>query len=438
MPDISTNLSYLGVRGFQRLANTDWRFVYQLEAGFDVSAAPGIRQSNSNLSNNVNGALFSRNSYIGLANPVIGAVKIGKSDAPYKISTAAFNPFSGMWGDYQVVMGNTGGDNRVEFGTRVNHAIWYESPNLGGYQFNVMYAPGQNRSWASDNIAAGEADCTGGNDPTSGGDQPPRCNDGSFSDLISANLSYTNGPFYITGAGEWHHAVNRSSDISTGIYGLTPVFPPNFESGCSTTLCQQLFNEDTEADEWAAKIGALYKFESWGTTVGAIVEYMKREVPADLAFQNERTRWGTWAFLSQQLTPVDSVHFGWAHAFPTPGDPGQHADSVLRLNDPQCAGLPPPPAGPGPCNPAFATNHNQADMVTVAYKHQFSKNLTWYSDIAATFNGPSAHFDLGAGGRGVTTDGHDASSSPGGAFGVPATFTGTTLVGVSTGIQWRF
>src|SRR5262249_12302356 len=46
MPDISTNLSYLGVRGFQRLPGTDWRFVYQLEAGFDVSAFPSNRQSN--------------------------------------------------------------------------------------------------------------------------------------------------------------------------------------------------------------------------------------------------------------------------------------------------------------------------------------------------------------------------------------------------------
>jgi hypothetical protein len=34
---------------------------------------------------------------------------------------------------------------------------------------------------------------------------------------------------------------------------------------------------------------------------------MQRAVPADLAFQNERTRWGTWAFLSQQLTPNDVV-----------------------------------------------------------------------------------------------------------------------------------
>ena len=66
-------------------------------------------------------------------------------------------------------MGNTGGDNRVEFGGRLDHSIWYESPTIGGFQLNALFAPGQNRATDSDNIAAGEADCTGGNDPTSGG-----------------------------------------------------------------------------------------------------------------------------------------------------------------------------------------------------------------------------------------------------------------------------
>jgi predicted porin len=422
MPDISTNISYLGVRGFQKLPNSDWRFVYQLEAGFDISALPSNRQSNSNLSNQVNGALFSRNSYIGLANPAIGAIKIGKEDTPYKSSTAAFNPFSGMWGDYSVVMGNTGGDNRVEFGLRAAHAIWYESPNMGPWQFNVLYAPGQNRSWISDNIASGESDCSGNNDPTSGGGGiaiPAFCTDGSFSDVVSTNVSYSSGGFYATAAYEWHHAVNRQGDIE-GMFGLT--------GGCSTgTFFQNTLCNQDVADEDAAKIGALYKFDT-GTTVGAIVEHMTRYVPGDLQFQNERTRWGTWVFLSQQLTPVDSVHFGWAHAFRTKGDPCQHNDCTLITAD---------------GSSAFATNQNQADMVTAAYKHQFSKNLTWYTDIAATFNGPSAHFDLGAGGRAVTTDCHDASdfvggSASGGTFASPHCFTGTTLVGVSTGLQWRF
>jgi predicted porin len=424
MPAISTNLSYFGVRGFQKLSDLPFNFVWQAEAGFDISATPGTRETNSNLSNSVNGALFSRNTYIGLSSPEWGAVKIGKSDAPYKNSTAAFNPFSGQIGDYSVVMGNSGGDNRVEFGTRLSHAIWYESPTFAGFQFNALFSPGQNRSDISDNIPAGEPDCAGGNIPGSGGSNaglPPVCNDGAFSNAISANLSYTNGPFYATAAYERHFKVNRSSDI-VGIYGGPATTPPtpgaNFGNGNSLNL----FNEDV-ADEDAFKVGALYRFAT-KTTIGGIFESMHRYVPADLAFQNERQRYGTWFFVSQDLTAKDSIHFGWAHAFKTPGDPGQHNSGTLS-NDGNLT--------------AFAPNNNQADMVTASWKHKFSDNLTWYTAAAATFNGPSAHFDLGAGGHGVTTDCHDASGADGGnVFGNPHCFTGTTIVGVSTGLQYRF
>ena len=423
MPDISTNLSYVGVRGFQRVPQQDFSFVYQLETGFEVSAGPGTAETGSADHNTVNGALFSRNSFIGLASPGWGAVKVGKTDAPYKTSTAAFNPFSGEWGDYGAIMGNTGGDNRVEFGTRLDHAIWYESPTVNGWQFNALFAPGQNRSWLSTNLAAGEVECTGTDTPQSGGDLPVACNDGSFSDAASANLSYTNGGFYATAAAEWHHAVNRQSDISA-LYGVGTIT----DSGCSTlgtaasqTACQTFFNQDV-ADEWAAKIGALYKFAT-GTTIGAIVEHMERDVAADLQFQNERTRWGTWAFLSQQLSPVDSIHFGWAHAFATPGDPGQHNDATLTTADGAAA---------------YAPNNNQADMVTAAYKRELMPGLTWYTDVAAIFNGPSAHFALGAGGRPITTDCHDAFSADGSYDSTPHCYTGTTIVGTSTGLQYRF
>jgi predicted porin len=423
MPDISTNLSYVGVRGFQRIPHQDFTFVYQLETGFEVSAAPGTAETGSADHNTVNGALFSRNSFIGFASPAWGAIKIGKTDAPYKTSTAAFNPFSGEWGDYGVIMGNTGGDNRVEFGTRLDHAIWYESPTVNGWQFNALFAPGQNRSWISSNIPAGEVECAGTDTPQSGGDLPVACNDGAFSDAASANLSYTNGGFYATAAAEWHHAVNRQSDI-TALYGVGTAT----DSGCSTLAtgasqlaCQTFFNQDV-ADEWATKIGALYKFAT-GTTIGAIAEYMQRDVPADLQFQDERTRWGTWAFLSQQLSPTDSIHFGWAHAFATPGDPGQHNDATLTTVD-----------GAG----TFAPNANQADMVTAAYKRELMPGLTWYTDIAAVFNGPSAHYALGAGGRAITTDCHDAFSADGSYDSTPHCYTGTTIVGTSTGLQYRF
>ena len=430
MPAISTNLSYIGVRGFEKLpTESPLSFVYQLETGFEVSATPGLQVNNSSEKDTVNGALFSRNSYIGLASAGWGAIKVGKTDAPYKNSTAAFNPFSGELGDYAVIMGNSGGDNRVEFGTRLDHAIWYELPTVGGFQWNVLYAPGQNRSWLSADTASGESDCAGGDDPESGGNVPVACNDGSFSDAASANISYTNGGFYATAAYEWHHAVNRQSDI-TAIYGIG-AGGPGTTSGCATgnpaltpaqiTACQTFYNQDV-ADEDAAKVGALYKFAS-GTTIGAIGERLHRYVPADLDFQNERTRYGTWVFASQQLTPVDSVHVGWAHAFHTPGDPGQHNDSTLITAD-----------GGG----TYAPTSNQADMVTAAYKHLLSPSLTWYTDVAATMNGANAHYDLGAGGRANTTDCHDAFSTASGFSSTPHCYTGTTIVGVSTGLQYRF
>ncbi|HKF71824.1 MAG TPA: porin, partial [Stellaceae bacterium] len=124
-PAESTNLSYLGLRGFQSLGDFPFNFVYQLETQVDIAATSGTAETNSNKSNVVKGGLTSRNSFIGLSSEEWGSLYIGKSDAPYKLSTNRMNPFSGMIGDYQVIMGNTGGDNRVEFGTRLDHSVWY-------------------------------------------------------------------------------------------------------------------------------------------------------------------------------------------------------------------------------------------------------------------------------------------------------------------------
>lgn len=420
MPALSTNLSYLGVRGFQRLGDSPTHFVYQFELGMGITATPGLKQSTSNLSDTTDGTLFNRNTWIGFANPAWGAIKVGKSDSPYASSTARFNPFSGEIGTFGSIMGNSGGDNRVEFGTRIDHAIWYESPKFGGgFDFKLMFAPGQNRSDNSDNIAAGESDCSGGNDPNSGANPLASCSDGAFSNLLSASISYTNGPLYVTGAYEWHQNVNRSSDVA-GSYG---VVAPN--GGCSdpawpTATAMRLCNEDT-ADEDAAKIAAMYKFAT-GTTVGGIFERMHRYVPKELDYQNERTRYGSWLVVSQEMSPKDSLHFGWGHAFRSTGNPGQHNDSTLTTAD----------------GASFGPTRNQADMLTLAYKHKYTSNLTWYTALAATFNGPDAHYDLGAGGHGITTDCHDAHGSGGGLTADPHCFTGTTIVGVSTGVQWKF
>jgi len=84
-------------------------------------------------------------------------------------------------------------------------------------------------------------------------------------------------------------------------------------------------------------------------------------------------------------------------------------------------------------------------MFTVAWVHSVDKSLTYYVDYATTRNHPDAHYDLGAGGHGVTTDCHD--STPMAAFdattggvtnGGPHCFAGGKLQGISVGMGYRF
>src|SRR5205085_5845524 len=64
--DISSNLSYFGVRGSRNLGDTGLTALFQFETQIDVSATPGGSQSSSSQDNQVRGALGSRNSYLGL------------------------------------------------------------------------------------------------------------------------------------------------------------------------------------------------------------------------------------------------------------------------------------------------------------------------------------------------------------------------------------
>ena len=409
LPDLSTNISYAGVRGFQRIGSHPFRFIYQLETEIDIASPSGTQDSNSAETNTVKGGLTSRNSFIGISDPTRGSVMFGKTFAPYKMTTARLNPFIAMIGDNAVIMGNSGGDNRVEFGTLLDHSIWYTSPNMGGWRADILFSPGQNRASDSDNIAAGEADCTGGDIPGSGGSLPFACNDGSFSNAYSAALSYTREPFYATIAYERHSKVNRQSDL-TGMYANPPA---------------TYFAADV-ADEDAAKIGLQYTLPS-KTTVSAIFESLHRYLPGFLEFQNERQRLGSWLAVTQVLNATDSISVGWARAYRTPGDPGQHNTSNEL-----------PPLGAPGDGVGGRGMDNSANMVTAAYRHQIFAGLTAYTTWAATFNGPYGHFDLGAGGRVVTADCHDASDATGGESSDPHCWAGGQLMGISVGLNRRF
>jgi predicted porin len=406
MPAFSTNKSVLGYRGEHKFEGTDFALIYQIETQPSITSSPGLNTSQYQQSNVVKGGIGYGDTFLGFAGEGWGKVKVGTTYSPYKKSTDRMNPFSGMLGDYAVIMGNSGGDNRVEFGTRLEHAIWFESPKYGNmFSFDVLLSPGQNRTYDNVVQSSGSPDCNGGNEPGSG-NLLLNCDDGGFDDAFSVDLKFETGPIYATVAYEWHHNVDRNSDgigSNHPIYGylqsinsplldfatfaaLSAEFPTSFGAGASPPYLNDIANET------AFKAGVQYTLP-FGLALSGIYEYMHRSLPQDLEFQNERQRNGLWFAASQDIFSKDNVSVGWAHAGRTPGDPGG--------------------------------------------QHNFNPNNT---DAAETVNKGNAHYDLGAGGRGLTTDCHDATNTP----VIDYTSAGNTTwggckeVGFSTGINYKF
>ena len=397
VPDVSSNLSFFGIRG-ERAINTDLKALFQFETEVAFAATPGASDQSPDGTAQKTG-LGSRNSYVGLQSATYGAIKIGKTDAPYKTSTGRMNNFAGTPGDYGAIIGNSGGDNRVEFGTRLPHSVWYESPSMNGFNFAVLASPGQNRSTGAGLYAMGEPDCTGGNS-TAGlngnAGQPNSCTDGSYGGALSAAAAYQAGPLYATAGYELHKHVNRTGDETVaGTIGIR--------------------------NESAFKVGVQYAFQT-NTTVNFIVERLKRD--AITPALDERTHTGTWLAATQKLTPNDDLNFGWAHAGKTPGQPDQGVQDKFGNA-----------ATPGPSD-------NGANLYSIGYKHYFlDKRTTTYVTYSRLANGYWGHYSLGAGGHGLPTrnyvgDKFIGGCQDGGVCGPP--FSGNTAQAISVGLTYDF
>src|SRR6266404_4775038 len=323
---VASNISSFGIRVRHNLAPYGWdgmAVVAQIESQVDFASAPTERA-----------AFGTRDSFVGVEGPW-GAVKAGKTDTPYKKSTAAMDPFTRTLGDYNSIMGNSGGDNRAEFDWRMNHAIWYESPIVSGFQFSALASPGQN--YAKDNSDYSFGDnfqCNGASVRGSGSNFPGTggaangnigghgCTDGSYGNAYSAALNYKNGPWTAIAAYELHEGVNRRGDDNTQFDAQ------NFAPGAillpdGSTVMTGVHNE------WAAKVGGGYRFNDGlgDLQLNAYYEWIRREVTAIEQPFNERSRDGVFASATQFIGKW-SVSASYAHAFKTPGNP-----TCLGLNN---------------------------------------------------------------------------------------------------------
>jgi predicted porin len=414
---IASNISSFGVRVRHNLAPYGWEgwaVVAQLESQVDFASAPTERA-----------ALGTRDSYLGLEGPW-GAIKAGKSDTPYKKSTAAMDPFTRTLGDYNSIMGNTGGDNRAEFDWRMNHAVWYESPIYNGFQFSALASPGQNYAKDNSDFAYGDAfQCNGASARGSGSNFPGTngsvtgniggngCTDGSYGNAYSAALTYKNGPFNAIAAYELHEGVNRHGDD-----GLQPVLPGQAPVAGSGPV---ILADGTQVftgvhNEWAAKVGGGYRFNDGigNLQLNAYYEWMRREVtPMEQPF-NERSRDGVFASATQTIGKW-ALSASYAHAFRTPGNP-----AMLSFNDPAVA--------------AAATLQgnlfdDSASQYAVGARYYFNDWASWYVVGSYLTQGPGAHYCLGASGHGYQVCGRDANND---------TIGGATIKAATTGMTFNF
>ena len=407
---IASNISSFGIRVRHNLAPYGWdgmAVVAQLESQVDIASYPTERA-----------ALGTRDSFVGMESPW-GSIKAGKSDTPYKKATAAMDPFTRTLGDYNSIMGNTGGDNRAEFDWRMPHAVWYESPIFQGFQFSALFSPGQNYAKDNSDYAYGDyfqctgssARASGSNFPNTGGAVPGNiggngCTDGSYGNAYSAALTYKNGPFTAIAAYELHENVNRHGDDNLEpALGGAPVFLAD-----GSQILTGVHNE------WAAKVGGGYRFNDGlgDLQLNAFYEWIRREVTAIEQPFNERSRDAVFASATQMIGKW-AISGSYAHAFKSPGNP-----AMLSVNDPVLAPLATVQAN------LFS---NDATQYAIGARYYFNSWASWYVVASELKNGPGAHYCLGASGHGYQVCSRDAAND---------TIGGATIRAATTGMTFNF
>jgi len=397
---VSSNLTYFGVRARHDLGAygyPGWAAVAQFESLIEAAAIPTERA-----------AFGTRDSFIGMESPW-GTIKAGKSDTPYKKATSKFDPFSATLGDYNSIMGNTGGDLRAEFDWRAPHAIWYESPVWNGFQATLMASPGQNTAKDNSNFALGDFNCPATSSRGSGSgfpltSAPEGCTDGSYGNLYSVSLTYNQGPFTAIGAFELHEGTNRFGDeaVTPLSNGDVLIVPPNAVG---------------IANEWAAKVGAGYRLNDGigSLQLYAIYERLHRE--HTVAAFDERSRDGYFVSATQTIGQVD-ISGSWAHANASPGSPGTGIFNTYTVAPP-----------PGSADFALNTLDSSANQYAVGLKYHFSPFVSWYVVGSYLRNGPGAHYCLGTSGHGYGVCGRDANNN---------VVAGNKAEAVTTGMTFDF
>ena len=136
-------------------------------------STPGTRQSNSNLSNSVNGAMFNRNTWVGFASPEFRRHQDRQDDRALRNLHRRLQSVRGRDRRHACHHGQhrRRQPRRVRLTARPLDLVRIADDRRLPVQFAVLAGSEPQRT--NDNVAAGESDCTGGNDPPAAGSRRP-------------------------------------------------------------------------------------------------------------------------------------------------------------------------------------------------------------------------------------------------------------------------
>lgn len=176
MGRVSNNLSVLGIRGVEDLGGG-------LQAFFQIESNVGVDTGS--------GALADRNDNVGLRGS-LGEIFAGQYESPYRfVSVYAIDPFTAGIFASNSIMGNgfttaANAQSPASFDRRQKNLVQYSTPNFSGLVGKIAYAAREER--------------TATTDPS----------------LMSALLTYENGPLYLAYGYEQHKDYFAAGTVDTG------------------------------------------------------------------------------------------------------------------------------------------------------------------------------------------------------------------------------
>ncbi len=142
---VTDNASRLGFKGSEDLGS-GLAAIWQVESGLNADGAK-FNQGKTN------GALASRNTFVGLSGRSWGTVFLGHHDTPYKMATRNLDAFGNSVADNRNILGGgNGASAAISFDGRPGNMVAYITPNVNGFTGIVAHVSGAENALTSGEV----------------------------------------------------------------------------------------------------------------------------------------------------------------------------------------------------------------------------------------------------------------------------------------------